>query len=532
MVVVSVKISLARRRFDSARLHSQNGLIMRRKPIAILSLVGAWITTLVIISRALAVVSATPATFKSIAASAQPTDQILCATGIYDLTGYTLPNRHYVGLAGATIVSGKGNGQDCTFTDGEISGFQFSAGQFVINGPGAKSIHGNVFGGTSNVYGSGGSTGVTITHNTFNGSGNSPLVAYPGNNWTVTYNYFDTRAQPNGAEGQEAFHFIAACDGLNFSNNVVIGGWLRWAGEFQLGMTNLTIANNYIHSTSGNGISCATGGDDKLPFAHQGENIDIGGNTCLADSAPTQSCAVEAMGDKNVRIHDNYFSVYQGGILNGTGGQNNQGLITSNNVIVATGSTYADGDNTPWKVPPRTSTGDRPFKPGQAGIPPAPAMPTNTGAGNDGKVSSTPPPVITPPVVTPPGIPAGYAGTSTIDSITWAFPATATASQLTVVVKGNSASFGSFPVAAGATSLVTPGMTANWDYVATLGAVSWGEQCQKLATDTVSSNGTPATAPAAPPAPPVTPPATQPTTAPSLKATIKVYSDFSVTVSP
>ena len=119
------------------------------------------------------------------------------------------------------------------------------------------------------------------------------------------------------------------------------------------------------------------------------------------------------MGDKNVQIHNNYASGYGTAILNGTGGLMNQGLITANNTFISIGGSYADGDNTPWRVPTRQSTNDAVYKVGQSGLPAAPAQPSGAGASTDGTTVSNPPPVTTPttPVSTT-ATPTNFVGTS------------------------------------------------------------------------------------------------------------------------
>ena len=207
-------------------------------------------------------------------------DTIKFAAGNYAVnSNVTVSSRTLVGSSGATFTGGA----NLTLSSNtDMSGFTVNGPTVVLQGTN-DNFHGNTVTGNASVYLSGGLSHSQVNHNTFNGTHNFVLTGYPGDYVSVDYNYFDITHVPDGGEGAEAMHLIAPCDHLDVSHNVEVGPHVRWAFEFQLGMTNLTIQDNYFHNISGCGISCATGGDPTAPYANQGENIDISGNTLLDD---------------------------------------------------------------------------------------------------------------------------------------------------------------------------------------------------------------------------------------------------------
>lgn len=432
--------------------------------------------------------SATPSTFAAVLAGSAPGDTIAFGPGTYVVNaGSSWPvNRIYLFSPGAFLRPSTGN-VDLTLSGGtqtEIAGADISGVRLVLSKTIGMNLHDCIWHdqGASDCIMPNGDSASIVAHNTFRAINHSFCVqGYPSNGNQYTYNRFDNII--------EAIHLVSTADNTQIVGNVITN-LSRHGIECQSGMTHLTISNNYIGPVGVGGdpgicISCATGGNGdktKGPIgAGAGQHIYIRNNVLLA-SAKGQGTGVEVMGSLDVHVDNNLMLGFTsgtwpaGGILNGTGGVQGQGLNTSGNIIQATWL-YSDGDNTPWPVPVRTSIGDQtapPFPP----VPPVPAI--GLGA-----------------VVVVPAADLGLSATSTSSSITWKFTAAADAGTLAIVVKGNGKPFLTLPVAKGDMLALMPGGTPNYEYTAILTIAGKSQsltaQCLAKDTDAKSANGTPAT---------------------------------------
>jgi hypothetical protein len=284
----------------------------------------------------------------------------------------------------------------------EIAGMTLNGVTINLTPTGSLYMHGCMLTGAYFINFQSPTAGNRIVYNTMTPTSNFSISGYPGANNTISNNKVNLLSVTGTAQsladltsgkllGSEWLHLQATCSGLNISNNTIVGGWVRWLIELQEGMTNLTVANNYGTQYAGPALSCATGGSATAPFGGQGENISITGNTFISQYAGNTNCGGEIMGDKAVSIAGNFLSGYSYGILNGTGGQQNQPLTSSANTFICTN--VIGNDNVPWPIPPCVcpSVTDKVYKIGAAGNPAPPAMPTNVGAAFDPPIPAVQP---------------------------------------------------------------------------------------------------------------------------------------------
>jgi fibronectin type 3 domain-containing protein len=434
------------------------------------------------------VVTVTPQNFLAAINSSNVGDTISFTPDTYTLTtnssgpAATFPaGRHYIGN-GSTLQLSTGvstsNNKELIRVNGnsnvtEFTGFTFTDAQLHCEG-GVFNVHNNTF---TNGY-----RGIFVTaqynshfdDNTFSHLAQEGIFGYPGNNNTYDNNRFDYVWEP--------IHLLANNSGTDISNNVITHPQ-RIGIELQLGMTNMTVENNWISDwipfiTNGvdnhMAISCATGGAESAPFAGQGQNITISGNTLL-QTGPDQSLnqwaksAIEIMGSTGITVSNNYTWGWGQGILNGVTGQ---GLTSSNNVFIGTTS-YAP-DAVPWPITSRHGSGDQFYGLNASNAPGFPAMNTsNVGANANGSSSSAPstPSAPTLPVVTatPVAAPTNFAGTSPANSeidLSWTDNTSGKGTYILQrrATNGSDGFTAIATLAAGSTSYADKTVNASWQY--------------------------------------------------------------------
>lgn len=302
---------------------------------------------------------------------------LICfAPGNYVVPGTDAASTHipgagkvYNGSGHAVFVKGPADAKLSLDGGGELLGFTFDGVVLSIEGSG-DNVHDNKFPGDT-VENVNGLSNSHVDHNSFFDGG---IGGFPGSNNTFDYNNYTF---PNRTDNQEAIHIIGAISNISVSHNVIVGTRLRWGIELQEGMHNLTVNNNYISTGVGATISCATGGDATPPYGNQGEDITIANNYLISPPF-TANCGLEIMGDKGILITNNVFSGMNTGILNGSGGQQNQPVVYSNNSFIA--SNQVSVEQFTWTVPPIVSVNNKNFAKGDPNAPVIPPIPTDAGA--------------------------------------------------------------------------------------------------------------------------------------------------------
>ncbi len=367
-------------------------------------------------------------------------------------------------------------------------------------------------------------------HNSFSNLSAEGIYGFPGNNDTYDNNKFDYVWEP--------IHLVAATNTTDISNNVITHA-KRIGIELQDGMTNLTVANNWISDFVPNldsngvdshmGISCATGGyqNSSGQWVAFGEHINITGNTIL-QNGPDQGLdmwaksAIEIMGDSDINITNNYMWGWGTGVLNGTSvGAGN----VSNNVMIGTSGVAADAAS--WPISGVHGSGNSDYSMGASNAPAWPAAPSgvNVGSASTGGTTTTAPAST---VAAPTNFAATSPSSSEVD-LSWADNTSGTGTYvLQRRATNGSAGFTTIAtLAAGATSYADTSVTATWQYDYQLVAVVSGDS-SNTASVQVQVQAAPVVTPPVVSTPVVTPPVVS---TPVVAAVVSAATNFAAVAS-